>query len=125
MNKMARWVPTLEGVMPFRVNESEHPDINYRNMPIRGLYELRLVVDELKRRLPDVVCPVKLIQGSGDTIVDPKSVETILEAIGSRERSVHMVDTDRHGIVTEDLGGTHDAILDFFASLRAETPPVA
>jgi esterase/lipase len=119
INKVATWVSNLEGLMPFRVNESEHPAINYRNMPIRGLYELRLIVDELKRRLPDVVCPVRLIQASGDNIVDPKSVDTIFERIGSDDKSVHMVDADRHGIVTEDLGGTHDAIIDFFGSLRA------
>ncbi len=117
MNKMAKWVSNLEGLMPFRVNESEHPAINYRNIPIRGLYELRLIVDELKRRLPDVVCPVRLIQASGDNIVDPKSVDTIHKSIGSEDKSVHMVDADRHGIVTENLGGTHDAIIDFFGSL--------
>jgi esterase/lipase len=117
MNKMVKWVSNLEGLMPFRVNESEHPAINYRNIPIRGLYELRLIVDELKRRLPDVVCPVRLIQASGDNIVDPKSVDTIHKSIGSEDKSVHMVDADRHGIVTENLGGTHDAIIDFFGSL--------
>ena len=78
---------------------------------------MRLIVDELKRRLPDVVCPVRLIQASGDNIVDPKSVDTIHKSIGSEDKSVHMVDADRHGIVTENLGGTHDAIIDFFGSL--------
>ena len=62
-NKLAQWVSTLEGIMPFRENDSEHPHINYRNMAIRGLFELRRMVDELDRRLPEIDCPVALVQG--------------------------------------------------------------
>ena len=70
-------------------------------------------------KLMVLVCPVKLIQATRDKVVDPRSVDTIFKGIESEDKSVHMVDADRHGIVTEDLGGTHDAIIDFFGSLRA------
>ena len=40
-----------EGVMPFRPNDSENPHINYLHMPIRALYELGRLVDEVKKCL--------------------------------------------------------------------------
>ena len=42
-NQLIEWVSSHEGVMPFRPNESEHPHINYRNIPLRGAIELRRV----------------------------------------------------------------------------------
>ena len=116
-NKVAQWLPYLEGVMPFRVNESEHPRINYRNMAIRGLYELRRMVDKLKNRLDKVDCPVLVVQGDEDTVVDPKSANLIYQKLGSRDKTIHMVPAKRHGILNEDIGDTHDAVLAFAASL--------
>ena len=64
-NRLVRWVSSYEGIMPFRASENtEHPEVNYRHMPIRGLYELRRMVDELKDKLPKVRCPVCLLQGT-------------------------------------------------------------
>jgi len=121
-NKMARWVPALEGIMPFRPNESEHPHINYKNMPIRGLYELRHMVEALDDRLPEVRCPVTLVQGTEDRIIDPKSAKMILDRLGSQEKTLHMVATQRHGILNEDIGDTQETILSFLASLPPEVP---
>ncbi len=102
--------------MPFQSNESEHPHINYRNMPVRGLYELRRMVEELDRRLPDVQCPVTLVQGTEDQVVDPKSAEMIRGKLGSKEILLHMVPSRRHGILNEDVGDTHETVCSFLAS---------
>ena len=42
------------------------------HMPLRGLYELTRVVAHLKDALRDVHCPVCLVQGRGDRVVDPE-----------------------------------------------------
>ena len=63
LNKLSEWVYVQDGVKPFLPRDPEHPDIDYRNMPVRGLVELRKVADELSRCLPQVVCPVTIIQG--------------------------------------------------------------
>ncbi len=118
VNKLAEWVPNMEGVKPFRLNDSEHPAINYRNMPIRGLYELRLVVDALRRQLTEITCPVGLIQATGDQVVDPKSADTIFKGIGSIDKAVRMIDANRHGIVTENIGGTHDTVVSYLGAIR-------
>ncbi len=105
-NKLAQWVPTLEGIMPFRENDSEHPHINYRNMAIRGLFELRRMVDELNRRLPEIDCPVVLIQGDADGVVDPKSLELIYKKLTTKEKTAKLVPSERHGSLNEDIGHT-------------------
>ena len=116
-NQVASWMPALEGIMPFRSNDSEHPHINYRNMPIRGLFEIRRMVDGLRKRLANVACPVAVVQGTGDQVVDPKSADMILAGLGTAEKSLTLVPSHRHGILNENIGETQDAILSFVASL--------
>ncbi len=116
-NKLVRWVSSFEGVMPFQRTEPEHPHINYRNKPIRGLYELRSMIDELSDRLPDIQCPVTLIQGTDDPTVDPESAELIHKKLGTQEKSVVMVPATRHGILYEDIGDTQERIVSFLGTL--------
>ena len=125
INKLTKWMTSLEGLMPFRLNESEHPDINYRHIPMRGLFELRRLVDNMKRRLGDVTCPVAVIQGTEDQIIDPKSAEIILKKVASTDTSLHMIPSKRHGILSEDIGGTQELVTSFLMSLSPEEKDLA
>ena len=116
-NRLVRWVSSSEGIMPFLPSDPEHPHINYRNKPIRGLYELRRMLDELEERLPDVQCPVILLQGTEDPTVDPKSAELIHEKLGASEKKLVMVSATKHGILYEDIGETQERIISFLATL--------
>jgi pimeloyl-ACP methyl ester carboxylesterase len=89
-------------------------------MPVRGLYELTVLVDALKASLPRVACPVMLLQGSDDPVVVPTSAEGILKHLGDVPVLLKMIESDRHGIINEDIGGTRAAII---ASLQAWTNP--
>ncbi len=117
LNKVIRWLPSMEGVMPFRPNLSEHPHINYRNVAIRGLYELHLMSEELKKRLKDVHCPTAIIQGTEDHVVDPESAELILAKLDSPNKELHWIETERHGILYDDIADTREIILAFLDSL--------
>ena len=123
-NRMVRWMSgsALDGPMVFRPNQSEHPDINYRNMPIHALHELRRVVDALKDRLPRVRCPVTLTQGTEDPVVDPKSAELIRARLGAQEATLHWTPSKRHGILNEDIGDTRERILGFLAGITPSVP---
>jgi esterase/lipase len=118
-NQVASWVPALEGIMPFRPNDSEHPHINYRNIPMRGLFELRRMVDGLRKRLANVDCPVSVIQGTEDQVVDAKSADMIMAGLGTAEKNRTMIPSRRHGILNEDIGETQDAVLSFLAALQS------
>jgi esterase/lipase len=117
-NRLVRWVSSSEGVMPFRANDSEHPQINYHQMPIRGLYELTCLVEELERTLGDVRCPVALVQSTEDPVVDPSSVDRLASLMEGAELTITRVASDRHGILYEDVGETRAAVLAFLDSLR-------
>ncbi len=118
-NRLVRWVSSFEGMMPFRPRDSEHPHINYRNVPIRGVYELRHMVDDLEERLSDVQCPVTLIQGTEDPIVEPKSAELIHKRLGTSQKKLALVPATRHGILYEDIGDTQETIISFLKSLSS------
>jgi esterase/lipase len=115
-NKITNWLPSYEGVMPFRENQTEHPAINYRNMPIRGLFELRRAVDEMVEQLEHVECPVALFQGTKDPVVDPKSAEIVFSKLTTKKKWIYKIAAKRHGIVTENIDGTQEKIIKFLTS---------
>jgi esterase/lipase len=121
-NKLMGWMPSAQELLSFRPNESEHPDINYRNIPIGGLHHLRQTVAEMQRRLPELDCPTLILQGDGDKVVDPVSATMIRRlATNAPEMEVQMLASDRHGIVNEDIDGAHDRIIDFVQSHCADS----
>lgn len=117
-NKLMDWVPTRHGVIPFRRNESEQPEINYRHIPIEALYELGQALAELNGRLKMVDCPVLVLQGDGDRIVDPHSAEMIMRRLRTPYKKMHMLRSDRHGILSEDVDNARAHVLSFIARLR-------
>jgi pimeloyl-ACP methyl ester carboxylesterase len=122
LNKLSEWAYVQDGVKPFLPRDPEHPDIDYRNMPARGLVELRRAADELNRCLPQVACPVTIIQGTDDPIVDPASARLIHDRIGSKEKALHMIPSQRHGILHEDIAGTQALVFSLISTLAT---PVA
>lgn len=118
-NKIVRWLSSYEGVMPFRVNESEHPHINYRNMPLRGLYELTRLVAHLNKLMREVKCPTCVVQSTGDQVVDPASASLMYDKVSAELKELHWIEAERHGILNEDIGETHQVILEFLARLEA------
>ncbi len=113
LNRIVRWVPALEGVRVFEPNEPEHPEINYRHIPIRSLYELMKFRDDYPAHLPQVASPALVLQGDNDPVVDPQSAQLILEKIGSRDKELVLIPAARHGILNENIGQTRTAIHQF------------
>lgn len=118
-NRVASWLPLFEGIIPFRLNESEHPRINYRNIPVRGLYELRLLVDQAEKRLKEVTCPVLVMQGDEDKVVDPRSAEILMMKLASPAKKLHVIPSERHGILNEDIGDTHEILVGYLQALES------
>lgn len=118
-NKFVRWLSKYEGVMPFRQTESEHPHINYRHMPIRGLYELTRLVSHTKSVLADIQCPVCILQAEEDHIVEPTSANIIYEKLSTTMKQLHWIEGRKHGIVYGDVGETHTLIGNFVQSVAS------
>lgn len=119
-NKVVRWFSSYEGIKPFLENNSEHPAINYRHMPIRGLYELRRLVSTLESRLADIHCPALIVQGDKDPVVDPKSANIIHKKLGADYKTLLLIESDRHGILMDDVGGTQQQVVEFLNTCISE-----
>ncbi len=121
LNKLANWLPMIDDVIPFRENNSEHPLINYRSVPIPALYEMRALIEELQNRLPKVQAPVLLIQSDDDPIVQPDSVKHIHGKLACPSE-LKWVSSARHGIVSDDDDHVWSLLDNFIASAARSQP---
>lgn len=117
-NKLVAWVSAFEGVKPFIDNEPEHPTINYRNMPIRALYELRLLIAQFDEWLPKISMPVLIMYGDEDPVVSAKGAPIIMGKLGSKHKQIHAIKSHRHGILMENIDGTWGVIDGFLNELK-------
>ncbi len=124
VNKLVDWVSSYEGVKPFIDNRSEHPAINYRHVPVKSLYELRRLIHDMDEFLPLCNIPVLILHGEHDPIVSVNSAPEIMDKLGTGNRQLKIIDSNRHGILMENIGGTWDVINDFMISCIAETKDV-
>ncbi len=118
-NKLVGWVSAFEGVKPFIDNVPEHPTINYRNTPVRALYELRLLIAHIDTLLPSVSAPSLIIYADQDPVVSAKSAPVIFDKLGSKNKKLRVINANRHGVLMENIGGTWSAVDDFLNELRA------
>lgn len=116
-NALVHWVSSFEGVKPFIENKPEHPDINYRNTPVRALYELRRLIQHTEALLGDIEIPTLLLYAERDPIVAPESAEIFFNKIGAKDKQQHTIAADRHGILMDNLGGTW-TVIDKFLQRR-------
>ncbi len=119
-NKLVKWLSSYEGVIPFRPNESEHPDINYYSMPLHSLFELGQMACAVESNLASIYCPTYLIQADEDAVVNPCSAQIIYDNISSKDKDLLMVSSKHHGILYDDTAGTQDKVIQFIQRLAIE-----
>mgnify|MGYP003640773213 CR=1 FL=1 len=113
LNRFIGLFPRIESLVPFKGNKSDYPKTNYASMPVHALNELRYIVRNAKKNLKYITTSAIIIQGIDDPVVNPKSAEKILKALSSKDKTVHMIKTDRHGIIYDNVGETHKLLIDF------------
>lgn len=121
-NRLVKWVSSIEGVKPFLENTPEHPTINYSHVPVKSLYELRELMDEVEQQLPDIKIPTLMIFADHDPVVALESAHIILEKIASKDKKLITIHSNRHGILMENIDDTWEAIKLFLAK---EILPIA
>jgi len=117
MSRLMRWTSSFEGIMHYRKNNPEHPRINYRNMPVRGLYELVRMNYVLNHQLDRVHSPCLLMQSTNDPVVGVESSQILKDGLVNAEVSYVEVESNRHGILYEDEGTTHSVVIDYIKGL--------
>ena len=124
VNKLVDWVSSYEGVKPFIDNFSEHPTINYRHVPVKSLYELRRLIHDMDDFLPLCNIPILILHGQHDPIVSVNSASEVMEKLDTKNKQLKIIDSNRHGILMENIGGTWSIINDFMISCTTKTKSV-
>lgn len=113
-NRLAHWVSSIQGVKPFLENEPEHKTINYRNVPVKSLYELRLLLDDVvENQLHKVDIPTLVIYADKDPVVDIGSSEILMNKLLTESKELMTIHSNRHGILMENIGGIWESINEF------------
>lgn len=108
-NKIARLVKS-DGIIPFRRNDSEHPGVNYRHVPVRALYQLQQLVENLMSNPLKISATVHLFQSYNDPVVEPSSVDKLYQHIEAEDKTITLIEADRHGIIFDNLGEVQQKI---------------
>lgn len=116
-NTLIKWVSSFEGLKPFIENPTEHPDINYRYVPVRALYELRRLIAHLDGVLPLIKKPVLIVYADHDPIVASSSAQILFDKLGNIEKKLCPIAAQRHGILMENIGNTWKQIDGFLKAL--------
>jgi esterase/lipase len=119
VNRFTQWVATKDAIKAFVNHDSEHPDINYRHIPVSALYELRQLIDEVVKNLGKVHCPVVLIQSNNDPVVEPSSTLRLYEQLITTDATLIKIVSDKHGILHQNTHQIWDRIVAFLQISQA------
>lgn len=115
-NKLTSLV-TAHGIYPFKDNNTEHPDVNYKHIPIRALYQLQQLIKKVQAPL-NITCPIHFMQAYKDPLINKNSLDFLYRHIANKNNSKTFIDADRHGIVYDDLDHTQDKIIAWMDDLK-------
>lgn len=118
-NALVQWVSSFEGIKPFIENTPEHPDINYCNIPVRALFELRRLIHDMNICLPEIASPVLLVYADHDPIVAVQSASEVFEGLQVRAKYLHFIKSKRHGILMENIDNTWGVVDQFLMQQQA------
>ena len=122
-NKLVEWISSYEGFKPFIKNDAEHPDINYHAVPVRSLYELRRLIQEMDDTLPQIESPTLLVYADNDPIVSLNSAEIIMNKLTTSKKKFKIIHANRHGILMENKARTWKIIDTFINDLCLKHHP--
>jgi esterase/lipase len=120
-NKLVDWISSFEGVKSFIDNSTEHPTINYQHVPVKSLYQLRLLIESLDDFAPLCKVPTLVLQGDKDPIVSVKSAQEIMNKLTCLNKQLKIIPSNRHGILNENISDTWKSIDEFMKDIINET----
>ncbi|MBP9490152.1 MAG: alpha/beta fold hydrolase [Aliarcobacter sp.] len=99
-------------------NFPQNPDINYDKHYIDSIEQLNLLMKKIRKSLAKIQKPILIVQAKDDPIVNPTSAYEIFEKIKSTNKTLKIIDSANHVIVTqENTEELFDFIYDFIKKL--------
>jgi carboxylesterase len=116
---MSKVIPKLKkGGGGWFVPEREKEYLAYKYNPVSPVWELSLLLKQLREALPDTHTPALIIHSKDDDYVPPIQAERLYEHLGSQDKTLLWVEGSGH-IITRDGNPTQvfQPIADFVARL--------
>ena len=102
LKPMSWFMPYLKKTPPIWFNlEAYKERIVYPVGVVRSLHELKLLLREMRRSLPDVQVPALLMHSRDDDFVPPVNTANIYDHLGSEDKELIWVEKSDH-VITED-----------------------
>ena len=83
-------------------NSAQNPQINYDKYYIDSIEQLNLLMKKTKKNLEKIEKPLLIIQAKNDPVVNPISAYEIYNEVKSTNKTIKIVDSSNHVIVTEE-----------------------
>lgn len=83
-------------------NHPQNPQINYDKYYIDSVTQLNLLMKKTKKNLEKIQKPLLIIQAKNDPVVNPLSAYEIFNEVKSTNKTVKMIDSSSHVIVTQE-----------------------
>ncbi len=91
-----------KGSLQYVESNPEDPEMNYSRNYLKGVVELKKLMDKCNESLPSIFIPTLLIQGSNDPVVNPKGASIIYNKINSKEKFLFEPNFHNHVIINKD-----------------------
>ncbi len=130
LNWLAPLLPSLRWVSAGLRNLPKPPPLDYHDpeassdhltysvFPTRAIPELAVLLEEMRRVLPDISVPTLLIHSHADRGVPHKNATTILDQLGTKRAKILTVHRSGHVITLEpERERVADSIISFVANL--------
>jgi alpha-beta hydrolase superfamily lysophospholipase len=75
--------------------------LNNKNATARWFTEASAAQADLEARAPQLTVPVLMIAGGADGIASPKQAKVVFDRFGSRDKTFHLLDGQRHEVLNE------------------------
>ncbi len=98
----------------YAINHPDNPQINYHRCPIRGLVEVRALMQKVYKSLPSLSIPSLIMQGINDPKVDGRCGKLLFQRINYPDSYYRGIDFYKHGIVRGPIArGVFDEVEKF------------
>jgi carboxylesterase len=90
-----------KGPPDWRNPEAARDHVDYPAYPTRSILQLRNLLSETRRILPQVKVPVLLVHSLTDESVPPHNAQRIFDQLGSADKQIFWVENSGHVITRE------------------------
>ncbi len=88
-----------KGSLEYVESNPEDPVINYSRNYLKGVVELKKLMEECDDSLKKIQAPTLLIQGAHDPVVNPKGADMIYKKINSKDKYLSQPNYSNHVII--------------------------